>query len=129
MVRIISVNYWYLILYSIWNIFLEEVFFLQDVISSRYNPDKLIVSPLHPKNDGIWGRLEWIWHVQLQPIVFKLLSVLFATLSLVIIWSEMTNFVDTVELSVFARIIHSQNISFSGIEVQARGIFKINELI
>ncbi|EPZ35123.1 LMBR1-like membrane protein domain-containing protein [Rozella allomycis CSF55] len=129
--RFVARNQWYyinVILISLWDITLEKVLFLEDVLNCNNSPERIIKSGIHkPPANKILAHLgnvsfyfekEWIWYCKLESHFMRLLSIVFALMSLSIIWSEVTLFYEPIDLSIFSFLIHSNHITMSGIEVR-----------
>jgi hypothetical protein len=51
--------------------------------------------------------IEWYWYVRIAPISLRILAVLAAMMSLIVVWCEVTFFSDTPILSIINLLIHS----------------------
>lgn len=78
---------------------LEQAFRLQDIINNKDNSEKHIRSFFWPTKTGRAARFrevtEWWWYSKCFPIVSKILAVIFALFSILIILGESTLFIDT----------------------------------
>lgn len=75
-----------------------QAFHLEDIIVNKNNKEKHIRSCFWPQKTGKLSRtrevLEWWWYAKAFPLVTKIISVLFAMLSILVILGESTLFID-----------------------------------
>ena len=90
-----------------WNADLKLAFYLEDVEKNRHNTEKIFKESFSDHNRASLSkmRLLWLWEISLKPWLFKLLFVILLTLSVSLIWSEMTFFSTDPKLSIFALLI------------------------
>lgn len=64
--------------------------------------------------------LEWYWWCLIHPMMLRTLSVITGTLSVIIVWSEMTFFKKQPVLSIFALMVNAakQNNDYVMIQVK-----------
>ncbi|KAJ2234077.1 hypothetical protein IWW45_003681 [Coemansia sp. RSA 485] len=102
-----------------WNRSARRAFFLQDAIYSRGNPRRQLDSNLRPWSQ--WGMATraaaWWWYIALRPLVYRVLAVAAAVLSVVIIWSELTFNLASSHFSLVHHLLRSMGLSYFAIEL------------
>lgn len=76
-----------------WALTQREAYWLEDVIDSKVNPNKLIESNIRqprfkPGAFYFLNRLEWLWACRLYPWAMKALTIFLASLSVLVVWCE-----------------------------------------
>ncbi|XP_018320337.1 LMBR1 domain-containing protein 2 homolog [Agrilus planipennis] len=110
-----------------WSILVEKVFELEDIaknLTSRERRFKrMFPKKKNPMTRFFYGsKLEWYWKCILQNYTTRVLALLAATLSVAIVWSEVTFFNKQPVLSIFAVIVNvaKKNYDYFTIEVLSR---------
>lgn len=96
-----------------WNLLIEQVISWEDVAKNQMNISHRYTKsfPATSSSTGIWRTVcesfytptvEWYWKCKIRSPMFKVLGVVLALLSFIVIWSEMTFSVTSPRLSVFA---------------------------
>lgn len=96
---------------ALWAIQVQKVLHLEDVSRNIHSVEKKFKSEF-PRNRSRISRLiyspvlDWYWECLLKPPFLKILSALTGTLSLIVVWSELTFFNRKPVLSIFAGILN-----------------------
>ncbi|KAK5581266.1 hypothetical protein RB653_001297 [Dictyostelium firmibasis] len=94
---------------------LVEAFELQDIQNSAISLDKIVnwsfKEPRHGRFAKKLDTLEWIWYNYLEVSVFRVSAIVFALLSLLIIWSEFALAFTSIDISVLSNIVKHTNVS------------------
>ncbi|KAN0014781.1 hypothetical protein ACTFIU_001099 [Dictyostelium citrinum] len=94
---------------------LVEAFELQDIQNSAISLDKNVNWSFREPRQGRFAKqldtLEWIWYNYLEVSVFRVAAVVFALLSLLIIWSEFALAFTSSDISVLSNIVKHSNVS------------------
>lgn len=100
-----------------WNILVEKIFSLEDTLKNFTSMDKRFKHTF-PKSKTVVLRvfysptIEWYWKCVVRAHVQKLLAVLAAILSVVVVWSEVTFFNKEPALSIFAIIVNVAKVKY-----------------
>ncbi|XP_066298283.1 G-protein coupled receptor-associated protein LMBRD2-like isoform X2 [Branchiostoma lanceolatum] len=94
-----------------WDILMERAFGLEDIGESEKCADRRFRSTFPQHYTGILKHIctptvEWYWKCLVRPWVLKVLTVILAVFSFVVIWSEVTFFNKKPVLSLFAIFIN-----------------------
>ncbi|KAJ2491804.1 hypothetical protein IWW37_002003 [Coemansia sp. RSA 2050] len=103
-----------------WSRSARRAFFLQDAIASRVNPNRQLESSLRPWSQWSMARRSaaWWWFIALRPLVYRLLTVAAAVLSIVVLWSELTfNLGTSSDVSLVHYLLRTLGLSYFSIEV------------
>ena len=103
----------------------NEAFKCQDVLAASNNLERMLSSPfilqkpvlLSNINSAQWESLMWLIYVKGIPIIMKILSILCACLSVVLVWSESLFQIPGVTLSIPQLIFKSENLSYFNTEL------------
>mmetsp|Transcript_25244 Transcript_25244/g.41537 ORF Transcript_25244/g.41537 Transcript_25244/m.41537 type:complete len:643 (-) Transcript_25244:160-2088(-) len=99
-----------------WNSLLREAFEAEDVVTNQQNPSRRFRSTLRPPGNAIKETVEWWWKVRFRRPVGRLLSILLGSISVVVVWSELTLFVShtkgDLSLSPFAYMVNASSSSY-----------------
>eukprot|EP01027_Heterolobosea_sp_BB2_P015396 GEZU01022030.1.p1 GENE.GEZU01022030.1~~GEZU01022030.1.p1 ORF type:complete len:589 (-),score=115.61 GEZU01022030.1:324-2090(-) len=99
-----------------WEDLQRRAFFLEDVIDSANNPDRVIVTDTRPPRTGRLARiinvLEWVWMIKLRKIVLRVVSVLLVVCSLLVVYSNIAisiqNYIpDRIDISPLSLLLWS----------------------
>ncbi|KAJ3093164.1 LMBR1 domain-containing protein 2 [Quaeritorhiza haematococci] len=102
---------------------LQRAFLLQDIVENRDNRSRVFKSIfVRPREDGLKElklRWYWVWYLWIKPISLRILSLICALATLVLVWSETTfNFtIAGVPLSIPALILQSPYIGYFVLEL------------
>lgn len=90
-----------------WNAALKLAFHLEDIEQNRYNGERIFKASFsnHLTISRTKLHLTWLWEILIKPWLFKLLSIILLILSISLVWSEMTFFSKSPNLSIFALLI------------------------
>ncbi|KAJ2697344.1 hypothetical protein H4R19_005671, partial [Coemansia spiralis] len=102
-----------------WHRAARRAFFLQDAIESRGNPRRQLESSLSPWSRWSMARRSaaWWWHIALRPLVYRVLALAAAVLSVSIIWSELTFNLAASHFSVVRYLLRSLGLTYLAIEL------------
>ncbi|EAL65433.1 hypothetical protein DDB_G0284019 [Dictyostelium discoideum AX4] len=94
---------------------LVEAFELQDIQNSAISLDKNVNWSFREQRQGRFAKkldiMEWIWYNYLEISVFRVAAIVFAVLSLLIIWSEFALAFTSFDISVLSNIVKHSNVS------------------
>ncbi|KAG0222119.1 hypothetical protein BGW41_006206 [Actinomortierella wolfii] len=93
---------------AIWHDLLQEGFLAQDIQENADNPEKKFRSTMRPlsnKPKDFWLKLEWHWYLKIRPVCLRTVSIFFALVSIVIVWSEVTFNKDKPTLSIIGIVV------------------------
>ncbi|EGC32861.1 hypothetical protein DICPUDRAFT_89023 [Dictyostelium purpureum] len=94
---------------------LAETFELQDIMSSELNLDKIVHWSFKEPRTGRFAQqldsFEWIWYNYLEIWVFRVSAIIFALLSVLVVYQEFALAVSTTDISVLSNITKHANIS------------------
>lgn len=103
-----------------WRILLEQAFYLEDVAKNETSVTRQFVhtfQPQEPENKIIQylytPTVEWYWECLLRPWFHRILAVVLATFSIIVVWSECTFFSTKPVLSLFAVFIQLAEKSYN----------------
>ncbi|KYQ90103.1 hypothetical protein DLAC_08688 [Tieghemostelium lacteum] len=92
-----------------------DAFALQDImVSSRIAEDQIVHWSFREPRVGRWkiiDRLEWVWYSYLQGPIYRFLTLVFALLSLLVIWSEISVAVTSRDVSILSNIVKHSNMA------------------
>uniref|UniRef100_A0A8D0DW34 LMBR1 domain containing 2 n=1 Tax=Salvator merianae TaxID=96440 RepID=A0A8D0DW34_SALMN len=96
-----------------WQILLEQAFYLEDVAKNETSATHQFVHTFQsqePENKIIQylytPTVEWYWECLLRPWFHRILAIILATFSIIVVWSECTFFSTKPVLSLFAVFIN-----------------------
>ncbi|KAN0047504.1 hypothetical protein ACTA71_001886 [Dictyostelium dimigraforme] len=94
---------------------LVEAFELQDIQNSAISLDKNVNWSFREPRQGRFAKqldtMEWIWYNYLEVSVFRISAIVFALLSLLIIWSEFALAFTSIDISILSNIVKHSNVS------------------
>lgn len=132
-----------------WNNLLREAFFLEDMVESERNPERMLVTAASRSGSvpswkmslgGLLARvdifffgsnrltlclrsplvaLDWWWHLKFRPVLQKGLAVCCGLMSVALIWSEMTFQIQKPMLTILGLLFHIPGISYEWIEAMS----------
>ncbi|CAG9330056.1 LMBRD2_3 [Blepharisma stoltei] len=77
-----------------YNSLIEKAMFLEDITNSYNSTQKKVISYMIPQRGGSYIKVkeffEWIWLTRFRPIVYRLLGILFAIMSVCVVLEEIT---------------------------------------
>uniref|UniRef100_A0A8C0QRV4 LMBR1 domain containing 2 n=1 Tax=Chelonoidis abingdonii TaxID=106734 RepID=A0A8C0QRV4_CHEAB len=95
-----------------WRILLEQAFYLEDVAKNETSATRQFVHTFQfQESENRINRyfytptVEWYWECLLRPWFYRILAVVLATFSVIVVWSECTFFSTKPVLSLFAVFI------------------------
>ncbi|KAJ6656136.1 hypothetical protein lerEdw1_004187 [Lerista edwardsae] len=95
-----------------WRILLEQAFYLEDVAKNETSATRQFVHTFQPQEPEskimqylYTPTVEWYWECLLRPWFHRVLAVVLATFSIIVVWSECTFFSTKPVLSLFAVFI------------------------
>ncbi|KAF2069269.1 hypothetical protein CYY_009413 [Polysphondylium violaceum] len=99
----------------------NEAFELQDIINSSLCLDKVVQFSFKQPRTGRFANLlnstEWVWYNYLQVPTFRFMAILFAVISVVLLWSEISVSITSNDLSVLSLLVKHTNVSNLGIQI------------
>ncbi|XP_030322623.1 LMBR1 domain-containing protein 2 isoform X2 [Calypte anna] len=108
-----------------WQILLEQAFYLEDVAKNETSATRQFVHTFHsqePENKIIQylytPTVEWYWECLLRPWFYRVLAVVLATFSVIVVWSECTFFSTKPVLSLFAVFIQLAEKTYNYIYIE-----------
>uniref|UniRef100_A0A8U7N6R8 LMBR1 domain containing 2 n=3 Tax=Corvus TaxID=30420 RepID=A0A8U7N6R8_CORMO len=108
-----------------WQILLEQAFYLEDVAKNESSATRQFVHTFHsqePENKIIQyfytPTVEWYWECLLRPWFYRVLAVVLATFSVIVVWSECTFFSTNPVLSLFAVFIQLAEKTYNYIYIE-----------
>ncbi|XP_063310045.1 G-protein coupled receptor-associated protein LMBRD2 isoform X2 [Pelobates fuscus] len=108
-----------------WRILLEQAFFLEDVAKNETSATKQFVRTFPPQEPEGWitrhfytPTVEWYWECLLRPWCSRILAVILAMVSTVVVWSECTFFSTKPVLSLFAVFIQQAESTYNYIYIE-----------
>lgn len=109
---------------ALWSVQVETVLHLEDVARNVHSSERRFKTEF-PRNRSNVSRffysptLDWYWECMLKSPFLKALCILTATMSFMVVWSELTFFNRKPVLSIFANVINiaKENYDFFTIEV------------
>ncbi|KAI1240169.1 hypothetical protein IHE44_0011623, partial [Lamprotornis superbus] len=108
-----------------WQILLEQAFYLEDVAKNESSATRQFVHTFHsqePENKIIQyfytPTVEWYWECLLRPWFYRVLAVVLATFSVIVVWSECTFFSTKPVLSLFAVFIQLAEKTYNYIYIE-----------
>eukprot|EP01132_Coremiostelium_polycephalum_P005889 gene5889-7333_t len=98
-----------------------EAFELQDIGESNLNLDKVVTwsfkEPRTHRFASQFNYAEWIWYNYLEKPVLRVLALVFAIFSVIILWSEISVSVTSADVSILSNIVKHSNVSNLGIQI------------
>ncbi|KAJ7415001.1 LMBR1 domain-containing protein 2 [Willisornis vidua] len=108
-----------------WQILLEQAFYLEDVAKNETSATRQFVHTFHsqePENKIVQyfytPTVEWYWECLLRPWFYRVLAVVLATFSVIVVWSECTFFSTRPVLSLFAVFIQLAEKTYNYIYIE-----------
>ncbi|MEE6458025.1 hypothetical protein FKM82_000152 [Ascaphus truei] len=108
-----------------WRILLEQAFYLEDVTKNETSATKQFVHTFPPQEPENWitrhvynPTVEWYWECLLRPWCSRILAVVLALFSAVVVWSECTFFSTRPVLSLFAVFIQQAEKTYNYIYIE-----------
>ncbi|XP_074425343.1 G-protein coupled receptor-associated protein LMBRD2 isoform X1 [Larus michahellis] len=108
-----------------WQILLEQAFYLEDVAKNETSATRQFVHTFRsqePENKIIQyfytPTVEWYWECLLRPWFYRVLAVVLATFSVIVVWSECTFFSTKPVLSLFAVFIQLAEKTYNYIYIE-----------
>lgn len=95
-----------------WNMTLDKVFELEDLLRNTGSSDRHYKSSLRPSSSGVKSVLEWYWRVWMYPWLLRITAVLLFLLSITLVWSEVTFFNVQPVLSIYAQMIRAASYGY-----------------
>lgn len=100
---------------ALWNVQVEKVLYLEDVEKNiqgmppfrTESSDRTLIHPM----------IQWYWECRFKSMFLKLLSCITATLSVMVVWSELVFFNQHPVLSIFANVLSILHYDFGTIEI------------
>ncbi|XP_077203091.1 G-protein coupled receptor-associated protein LMBRD2 isoform X2 [Paroedura picta] len=115
-----------------WRILLEQAFYLEDVAKNETSAARQFVhtfQPQEPENKVIQHlytpTVEWYWECLLRPWFHRILAIVLATFSVIVVWSECTFFSTNPVLSLFAGFIQLAEKSYNYFYIEMVCFFTI----
>lgn len=108
-----------------WQILLEQAFYLEDVAKNETSATRQFVHTFQsqePENKIIQyfytPTVEWYWECLLRPWFYRVLAVVLAAFSVIVVWSECTFFSTRPVLSLFAVFIQLAEKTYNYIYIE-----------
>ncbi|XP_036614426.1 G-protein coupled receptor-associated protein LMBRD2 isoform X1 [Trichosurus vulpecula] len=108
-----------------WRILLEQAFYLEDVAKNETSATRQFVhtfQPQEPENRFIQyfytPTVEWYWECLLRPWFYRILAIVLAVFSVIVVWSECTFFSTKPVLSLFAVFIQLAERTYNYIYIE-----------
>lgn len=86
-------------------LFLKRALHNEDVIKNSTSVDKIWKTYYSTDDSRLPGNLKWYWRCQFRSYFMKLLSISSGIMSVIVIWSECTFWVQAKTLSIFALLV------------------------
>ncbi|KAI8640315.1 LMBR1-like membrane protein-domain-containing protein [Parasitella parasitica] len=110
---------------ALWKNLLNQVFYLQDIISNKDKRDRRFTSTLRSKQKktrwtDIKASAEWWWMLRIAPNLNKFLAIVFSLISMCIIWSEIVfNVKKPVVISIVYYVLNACGSNYATLEIMA----------
>nr|XP_005306971.1 G-protein coupled receptor-associated protein LMBRD2 [Chrysemys picta bellii] len=108
-----------------WRILLEQAFYLEDVAKNETSATRQFVHTFQfqePENRitryFYTPTVEWYWECLLRPWFYRILAIVLATFSVIVVWSECTFFSTKPVLSLFAVFIQLAERTYNYIYIE-----------
>ncbi|XP_072272694.1 G-protein coupled receptor-associated protein LMBRD2 [Pyxicephalus adspersus] len=108
-----------------WRMVLEQAFHLEDVAKNETSATRQFVHSFPPQESESWiirrfytPSVEWYWECLLRPWCSRILAVILALFSIVVVWSECTFFSTHPVLSLFAVFIQQAERTYNYIYIE-----------
>ncbi|KAM4808748.1 G-protein coupled receptor-associated protein LMBRD2 isoform 2-T2 [Rhinophrynus dorsalis] len=108
-----------------WGILLEQAFHLEDVAKNETSAARQFIHTFPPQEQESWvtrylytPTVEWYWECLLRPWCSRILAVILALFSAVVVWSECTFFSVRPVLSIFALFIDHAETTYNYIYIE-----------
>ncbi|XP_041976013.1 LMBR1 domain-containing protein 2 homolog isoform X2 [Aricia agestis] len=93
-----------------WGLMLERIYHLEDVASNARSPEhrfqRTFNAPRPPLMRVLYPPIfEWYWECLIKPYFLRSMAVLTCIMSVAVVWSEVTFFVKSPVLSIFANVL------------------------
>uniref|UniRef100_A0ACB8EP29 LMBR1 domain-containing protein 2 n=1 Tax=Sphaerodactylus townsendi TaxID=933632 RepID=A0ACB8EP29_9SAUR len=115
-----------------WRILLEQAFYLEDVAKNETSTARQFVhtfQPQEPENKVIQylytPTVEWYWECLLRPWFHRILAIVLAAFSFIVVWSECTFFSTNPVLSLFAVFIQLAEKTYNYFYIEMACFFTI----
>ncbi|KAM8960991.1 G-protein coupled receptor-associated protein LMBRD2 isoform 1-T1 [Pelodytes ibericus] len=108
-----------------WRILLEQAFYLEDVAKNETSATRQFIHTFPPQDSESWisrhfynPKVEWYWECLLRPWCSRIMAVVLAVVSAVVVWSECTFFSTHPVLSLFAVFIQQAERTYNYIYIE-----------
>ncbi|NXR03545.1 LMBD2 protein, partial [Sagittarius serpentarius] len=108
-----------------WQILLEQAFYLEDVAKNETSATRQFVHTFHSQEAEnkiiqyfYTPTVEWYWECLLRPWFYRVLAVVLAMFSVIVVWSECTFFSTKPVLSLFAVFIQLAEKTYNYIYIE-----------
>ncbi|EMP31805.1 LMBR1 domain-containing protein 2 [Chelonia mydas] len=119
-----------------WRILLEQAFYLEDVAKNETSTTRQFVHTFQfqePENRitryFYTPAVEWYWECLLRPWFYRILAIVLATFSVIVVWSECTFFSTKPVLSLFAVFIQLAERTYNYIYIEIMGSMRVLSFI
>ncbi|EFA81256.1 hypothetical protein PPL_06095 [Heterostelium album PN500] len=106
---------------SLYNQCVEEAYALEDILASGASLDRTIHWSFKDARTGRFAaqldRAEWIWFTYLEVPVFRLVALLFAICSVILVWSEISVAIKSTDVSILSNIVLHSDVNNLGIQI------------
>ncbi|XP_060617372.2 G-protein coupled receptor-associated protein LMBRD2 isoform X1 [Anolis sagrei] len=115
-----------------WQILLEQAFYLEDVAKNETSASRQFVHTFQPQEPEskitqyfYTPAIEWYWECLLRPWFHRILAIVLATFSVIVVWSECTFFSTRPVLSLFAVFIQLAERNYNYFYIEMACFFTI----
>ncbi|KAH0627883.1 hypothetical protein JD844_008430 [Phrynosoma platyrhinos] len=115
-----------------WRILLEQAFYLEDVAKNETSATHQFVHTFQPQEPEskvtqylYTPTIEWYWECLLRPWFHRILAIILATFSIIVVWSECTFFSTKPVLSLFAVFIQLAEKNYNYFYIEMACFFTI----
>lgn len=104
-----------------WQNLLHEAFFLEDLVESERNPERMLITAASRLGEVPRWRMSlgWWWQIRFKPLLQRALAIACGLLSLALIWSEMTFQIQKPMLTILGLLFHLEGITYEAIEAMS----------
>ncbi|GBP15163.1 LMBR1 domain-containing protein 2 homolog [Eumeta japonica] len=101
-----------------WTLMLEKIYHLEDIATNLQSPNQRFSHTFHTPRSRLHRILyspivEWYWECFFRQYFLKAMAVVTGILSVALVWSELTFFVKTPVLSIFANIVRAASLKYN----------------